>query len=257
VEENSRLVETAPIDLEVNGSAIRVVCSDPGGAEILRQALAAHIVARDTPLGFVLNAPSKKGKLTTLTDRCGFVLARTRALEQALAVLGGHLSALLSPVPGTIRLKMRAVASPDGAVALAAFPLFAAPPVTERRLERTGWRIVDRLVVDVRVDAGARAQLQLVDVPWPALATLDPGPGHARPATQPSVLGALLLPALPGEPPPSEAAVVHALATAAVGSASLEASMAAAEALARAVPHVAVSLDEPNVLYDALTKLDR
>jgi hypothetical protein len=242
-------VQTAPIDLEIHGSPVRIVCSDPDGAMLLRHALADHVVSREAPLGFKLEGPSEAGRLAVLTDRCGFVLARTRHVEQALAILGGHLSALLPALPGTVRFKMRAAVSTAGTAALAGFPLLTTPPVVERRLEGSGWRILDRLTVEVDPVA---AKLRMPDVPWKELAALDPGPGHILPEGRVDAIRLLLVPALAPDATPSTATVVHTLAGAVVGGADRQASLTAAECLADAVPHHFVAFDQRSAIYDAL-----
>lgn len=84
-------------------------------------------------------------------DRSGFVLGRTRTAAECLAILVRQFGGFSPPAPETVRFRLRVLVSDTGQVLLAGFPLFTEPAPIERRLQRKGFRIVDRLHADVGV----------------------------------------------------------------------------------------------------------
>ncbi len=252
MEEIGRLVEAAPVDIELGGVGLRVASDDPGLATRLADALAEHAVGEAQPLGFMLHAPEDERGFYMVTDRSGFVLGRTRTLDQALAVTGGHLSVLVPPPEGTLRLRLRAVVSSrDGSVKLVTWPLLAAPPAVERRLEASRHRIIDRVAVDIDP---LSASLRLSPVPWPALAHLDPGPGHVAPGADPRRVRALLAVAFPGAAEPTPGQVAHALAAAAIGVVDRDRLLDAAAEIASSIEARLIEIGRDNEVYDLLER---
>lgn len=207
-------MKTDPLDLEINGQLVRIVCEDPDAAALLHDALRAEATPVEAPLGFSLSAPSQNQPMYVLTDRAGYVLARTRVREQALAIIAGHLSALEAPGPDTVRFRTRALAGPGDSVVLAPWPVLYVPPVAERRLAPSGYRLIDRLCIDLDQ---ASQTLCPTEVRWDALRSLDPGPGHlASLGPGPWPVTTLLSLGHEGSLAPTAAQSVHFLASLAV-----------------------------------------
>lgn len=207
-ESTSRL-GTVSFNMKFGDHSVRVACDSRRGARRLRSALADHIVdGEEASLGFVLTAPQGLQRHHTLIDRSGIVLSRGRGLDSGLHALAGHLTALLPPAPGSVRIRARAVVSGSEAV-VCLFPLLYAPSVEERLLARAGWAVVDRLALDIDPATG---QITNPEIPWPELAELGPGPVHAGPggAMTPA---ALVVPAPEGVGAASRAEIVTALAS--------------------------------------------
>lgn len=202
-------MRTAPIDVAIGGQSLRVVCDDEGGADLLRSALDRHLAEGPAPLAFYLQVPTENEKLFVLLDRSGLVLARARRLEDCLATLGGHLSAFLQAPERTARFVVRGLMDDQGLLTLALPPLLQLPPLVERRLASVGYRIVDRLAVDVDRDA----RVHLTNGEWPGLADLPDGVGHVSYRGAPAQVGSILLPGAPG-PRMSMAQVIAAVAAA-------------------------------------------
>lgn len=188
-------MRTNAVDLDLAGTALRVICDDPAGSAWLRSAMAEHVVDEPAPVGFALRVPAASGKFHVLMDRSGFVLARVRSTDEALAVLGRHLAALLPAPADTLRMRARAFIRADSTVVLAAFPLLVDQPVVERRLEQASVRLVDRLVVDMRRDA----VLQMASAPWRAFDALPAVVGHADAPAVPLAIDDVLVPQLASE----------------------------------------------------------
>lgn len=234
------------IDLNIAGTAVRVICQDLDAIPLLREALADHLIDEPAPLGFSLQMPARENGLQVVVDRSGLVLGRVRTTEESLAVLGSHLAAFLPPPPGTVRMILRALLGDDSTASLAAFPLFVDPPVVERRLERAAHRMIDRLVADLRVDG----TLELSPTPWPALAGSDGVAGHAAAPPAPVDVTRLLIPQLADEKP-SQAAVVASLACVTAPGAPQHDRLELAERLA-AGPVVSVPIAKRGAQYEAL-----
>lgn len=241
-------MRTDPIDLEIAGSLIRVICRSPKASTILRSALEDHLVDEPATPGFVLNEPERGGGFHTLLDRSGFILARTRTPDESVAILGSHLAALLPPPAGTVRIRMRALLRSDGAVVLAAFPLFTVPPVVERRLERSDHRLIDRLAVDMASDGC----LLMTPMPWSLLST-DHGSGHAQVPDGPLKVHATLVP-MDSSTVPSLAGVVAFLAREISPLATRQERLSIAERLASNVV-LPVDLESRSARYEALGRV--
>ena len=196
------------LDLDIFGTRIRVLCEDAAAVAVLHTALAEHLISEATPHGFSVKVPQRTNGLHVLMDRSGLILGRTQTIEECVALLGSHLAALVPPPPGTTRVRMRALVREDLTAVLACFPVFAAPPLVERRLDRAHYRIIDRLAVDLSPEGG----LRMTATPWPALAELHHSvPGHApAPDVDASVTG-ILVPSV-GPEPPSTAGLVSFIA---------------------------------------------
>lgn len=147
-------MRSAEIDLDIYGTPIRVICEEREGADRLRTLLEPHLSEEPAEPGFVIHAPGPGTRLRALLDRSGLVLARSQSLDDCIQVMLGHLGLFAPPPADTMRLKVRAlVRSADGSAVLAWPPLFVDPPAVERRLERAGFALVDRLAVDLSRDA--------------------------------------------------------------------------------------------------------
>jgi hypothetical protein len=208
--ENASRLGTVTFCLRFDQRIVRVACDSRRGARKLRAALGDHILDEtdEAPLAFVLTAPQGFNRNHQLTDRSGFVLSEARGLDTGLRALACHLTALLPPAPGTVRIRARAVVADDQAV-VCLFPLLFAPTVAERDLERAGLRLVDRLAIDVDARTG---ELRVPDVPWPALAELRNARAHAGTGGTPSSVALVDAAAPLAAAPPTPAAMVAAIA---------------------------------------------
>jgi hypothetical protein len=210
--ENASRLGTVTHNVRLGEHTIRVACDSRRGARKLRTALGAHIVdaAGDVPLGFVLTAPQGLKRTHLLTDRSGIALSESRGLDTGLHALACHLSALLPPAPGTVRIRSRALVSGDHTI-VCLYPLLFFPVMSEDELARGGFSVIDRLAADVEVATG---RIVNPDVPWQTLRELDTAPEHAgtggvRTVTAMVDAGAALGSAAP---PPTPAQIVAAIA---------------------------------------------
>jgi len=208
--ENASRLGTVTLNLRLGAHTARIACDSRRGARLLRNAVREHVVDNvdDAPLAFVLTAPQGLKRTHRLTDRAGFVLSEGRGLPAGLHGLASHLTALLPPAPGTVRIRTRGVVAGDRTI-LSLFPLLYFPVVDERLLLKAGIGLIDRLAVDVRVRTG---EVENPPIPWPELAVLAAGPGHVG-IGKPTVPSAILIAAAArGLPPPTQSRVVAALA---------------------------------------------
>jgi hypothetical protein len=208
--ENASRLGTEELNLQLGTQRIRVACDSRRGARALRSALSAHVSNEQErfPLGFVLTAPQGFQRRHSLTDRAGFELSAGRGLDSGLRALASHLTALLPPAPGTVRVGARAVEC-RGAVILCTFPLLYFPPMSERDLGEAGIRLVDRLGLDIDVSTGAMSNQ---DVPWPSLAALECGRAHGQPTGPTEIAAVVLAGGGVGAPPPTRATAAALLA---------------------------------------------
>jgi hypothetical protein len=201
--ESASRLGTVTFWLRFGAQTVRVACDSRRGARKLRAALGEFVVEErdDAPLAFVLTAPQGLHRNHRLTERSGFVLSEARGLDTGLHALACHLTALLPPPPGAVRVRARTLMAGDRAV-VCLFPLLYATTAGERDLERAGLRLVDRLAVDVDIATG---RIVAPDLPWPSLAELTPGPGHAGTGASPSrvLLVDAAAPSGPGLPTPA------------------------------------------------------
>lgn len=252
------------LTLDLGGNRFRITTSDPDTATRLGEILAHHTIDDDALLGFRLTLPGGPAQrcssagggagLAVLVDCTGVVLARSREPEAVLAALGGHLTALHhgTPAPPVARLRVRALLADDHAI-LVAPPLLSRPPVVERRLSQLGYRVADVPFVDVDVESSL---LQPADVPWPELAELDRGPGHAGPHELDRTVVGLLWPSADDLGAPTPARITHALAAAALtGSRSRR--MTDAERLADRLTVTPVDPADDAAPYEILRDLRR
>jgi hypothetical protein len=251
-EEASR-VGTVTLWLRFGQTTLRVACDSRRGARKLRDALAEHIVsdADDTPLGFVLTAPQGLQRHHRLVDRTGFVLSEGRGLDPGIQALASHLTALLPPVPGTVRIRARAVVAGDRTV-VCLFPHLFFPEVEDRELIQAGLRVIDRLALDIDVATGEVAHAAM---PWPALEKLGHAPAHVGTGGRRRVDA--VVDAIPSKDalPSTRAAVVGQVAASGLAG-SIDDLLSAANLLVegaelRSVPAA------PNELTDTLVQLAR
>lgn len=226
-----------------------MICESPDATAFLARALHHHRRETEAPLGFVLRRPTRGQNLHVLTDRTGYVLGRTRDEHQAVAILAGHLAAFLPPESGLFRLRTRALLGAHDTITLGFWPILATPPIVERRLERSGFRLVDRLVVDIDP---ATALVSVSELPWPLLADVSPGTGHVSPSGRSLPITAMLVPGLAGAPQPTLAQLVHLVASKLVNPHDLSIALDAADRIAsRAEAHM-VMPGNPKAVYTAL-----
>ena len=180
------------IDLELWGERLRILSDSPDAAALLRASLADHVISDDSPVGFVLKAPDAPRGLYHLIDRSGIVLARACSWRDCVAVLAEYLAGFAPSPAGTVRTAMRAVLRGGGeerTAILAAFPLLAIPPLVERRLERSGQQVLDRLAVDI----DPTGVISLAELPWPVLRPEEPL-GHCGTRASGARVDAVLIP---------------------------------------------------------------
>jgi hypothetical protein len=208
--ENASRLGTVTLHLRFGEHVVRVACDSRRGARRLRAALADHVVddPGDAPLAFVLTAPQGLHRHHRLVDRSGFVLSEGRGLAAGLHALASHLTALLPPPPGTVRIRARAVGAGDRTV-VCLFPLLFFPAIGERELARAGLALVDRLALDVDLRTGVVAN---PPIPWPALAELGAAPAHLGPGGTRPVTAVVAAAPSARPTPPTQAAVVAAIA---------------------------------------------
>lgn len=235
------------VNLELFGTRLRVVCDTAPNAEMLRSAMRDHVIAESADLGFVIRAPADHRRLYLVLDRSGLVLGRTASSTEAVVMLSRHLASFLPPPPNTVRLRARLLVK--GAFAnLAGWPLFTDIPVVERRLERIGFRIVDRLIVDLRRDGA----VSFAPSPWRDLAEQCEIAGHASVSDGPFELQAVMVPQVT-RADPSRASVIAFLAGTMIGDADRHDRLDLAEVLS-ALPIRPVGLDDRAARYQALEK---
>jgi hypothetical protein len=199
--ENASRLGTETLLLRFSGHTVRVACDSRRGARRLRGALGEQLVdgPDDAPLAFVLTAPQGLQRNHRLIDRSGFVLSEARGLDSGLHTLASHLTAFLPPAPDTVRIRVRALVSGERTVVCLA-PLLFVPAIDEGVLERSGFRVIDRLALDVDLRTG---EVRNPEIPWPSLSGLEGGSAHAgtggvRPVT--GVLAAAPIGSVPHTP---------------------------------------------------------
>lgn len=255
----SSCIETAsctgrvtPVSVEVAGHPIRVACGTRRVARRLRSSLSLPTAPDDAPLGFVVKAQRRGLDGYQLVDRGGFTLGTARRVDEAVDMVGSHLAALLPVGAGRVRLRVRALLREDRAV-LCLFPLLFAPPPDEAHLEELGWRLLDRLVVDVDVDTGA---VVADPAPWAVLRAMSPALGHAGRLERPASVAGLLVPQPDGAAArPSRAQLVATLGAEAVSGERADVLTTAAR-LVSGCPVDQVTLGAPSGLEAALGRLE-
>jgi len=239
-------VRTETLNLQLEGTRIGILSEVPEATALLRSSLADHLIDDPADIGFVLQEPSRPGGLYILIDRSGFVLGRTRLVDDCVAILGSHLAAFMPRPAGTLRVRMRALLRDDVVATLAGFPVFETPPVIERRLEQLGYNIVDRLAVDLYPDG----TLAMSPTPWPVLARLHDVGGHSPAPDVRVPVTATLIPQL-GSFEQSQATLVSFVAGT-VDADSRDHTLDLAERLAQDA--VLVDLNDRSARYDVLRR---
>jgi hypothetical protein len=208
--ENSSRLGTVSLNVRLGERTVRVTCDSSRGARTLRAALADHVVddVEDAPLAFVLTAPQGFTRTHSLTDRSGFVLSEGRGLNSGLHALGSHLTALLPPASGVVRIRARALVSGEHTV-LCLFPVLFFPVLQERDLADGGLRIIDRLALDIEPDTGTIANPPM---PWPQLEQMGGGGAHLGTGGVRPITDVLMPPTSPGAGPADLATVVATIA---------------------------------------------
>jgi hypothetical protein len=208
--ENSSRLGTETLVLGFGERTVRVACDARRGVRLLRTALDSHLLEADVdvPLAFVLTAPQGLKRTHLLTDRSGFALSRARGLDAGLHALASHLTALLPPEPGTVRIRARAIVSGDRTI-VCLFPLLYFPVIPERDLARADLRLVDRLALDIDVSTG---HIVNPEIPWPMLRELGAAPAHVGTGGSRAVTAVVAATPPVASPPPTQAAVAAQLA---------------------------------------------
>lgn len=172
------------------------------------------MVDTDAPLGFVINPPSGRNRFFVLTDRCGFIMGRSRKLDEIIVVLVRLLGSFMPAGQGVQRYRMRVLVDQAGSAYLCQPPvLFSEPPI-ERVLHSRGFAVVDRLVVDLEPGS-----LRVDEAVTPSLTADGVGVlGHLSPSeiAGQSPVG-ILVPTESESVAPSLASVVAGVADCAVG----------------------------------------
>ena len=224
-----------------------MVCDDPQHVQVVRELFADALIDEPAPLAFALQRPKRDSKLFVVLDRSGFVLGRTRSIDDCVSILAEHVGAWLRPPAGTTRLRVRALQRTDGAGAvLAAVPLFTEPPAVERRLDGLGFGLLDRHVVDL----DSEGRLWMTPSRWRTEAA-TPIQGHAQTAVDPVPVDRLLVP-MHGHVDLSPAQVVAQLAAAVGPNVTGSSRLSSAEALVDRVTVVGVDLEDRGAPYRAL-----
>jgi len=210
--ENASRLATEGLTLRFGEEVVRVACDSRRGARRLRDALADHLVhegegAEEAPLAFVLTAPQGLRRSHQLTDRSGFTLSSGRGLDPGLHALASHLTALVPPAAGSVRIRARALVA-HGRTIMCLPPLLYMPPPEDRALSRDGLSVIDRLALDIEIDTGRMVNRA---IPWPSLAEL-PGTAPHLGVGEPQPVSVVMDTAAPGTPPPTAATVVARLA---------------------------------------------
>jgi hypothetical protein len=208
--ENASRLGTVTYNVRLGERTIRIACDSRRGARALRGALADHIVDADdeVPLGFVLTAPQGLKRTHQLTDRSGVALSEARGLDTGLHALACHLTALLPPEPGAVRIRARAVVSGERTI-VCLYPLLFFPMMREQELIHRGFSVIDRLAVDVEVATG---RIVNPEIPWRALRDLDIAAAHAGIGSARTVTAVVNTGTVTGPATATPAAVVAALA---------------------------------------------
>ena len=168
----------------------------------------------EAPLGFVLSSPEGRNRIFVLTDRCGFIMGRSRRLDEILVVLAGLLSSFLDQPQGSQRFRMRILAREGSAYLCVPPVLFSEPPI-ERLLHKRGVTVVDRMVIDLAVDS---PRITDQAVPWQLAGAGVPGVGHMTPGSCDLLeIKRVLMSSEPGAIGLSRATTVAAIADSAVG----------------------------------------
>ena len=233
-------MRTAPIDLQLGGAKLRVVCGDPEGSVRLRAALARYLIDEPAPLGYVVEAASPDNRLTVVMDRSGVILGRTTDTDAALGILHGILASVVA-AERTERplLTARVIVTPSGGAHLLLPPLGLARPLIERRLERSGYSILDSALTGV----DATGHLAAVE-PLTSDLPVRTARGHTAPWA--GTRWVERISALQSEAADwSEARRVATLASALTGPAARERLLTMAERLADVPLSEAASAEEP------------
>lgn len=213
METSSCTGRVTPVGLEIAGQPIRVACATRKVARKLRAAVDVPSAPDDAPLGFLVRAARRGVDGYELVDRGGLSLGSARRTDEVVAMVSSHLAGLLPAAPGRVRIRVRALVRGDQAV-LCTFPLLLAPPPDVQSLASLGYRLLDRLVVDLDVVSGC---LIADPAPWQKGAAPAQAPGHIGGLTHPVQVNGVVL-ASPGDTaaPASPAQVIAALAAEAV-----------------------------------------
>lgn len=220
--------------MRIGDTALRISSDSVRAADAVRKRFSSLVVDEDALLGFALTSPSGRNRIYVLTDRCGFVMGRSRKFDDILSILAGLLGSLLPQPDNAHRFRLRAIAREDSVYLCVPPVLFSEPPI-ERQFARAGFSVVDRLVADIDVRT-----LKLVNA-YDGVGALEAESGrsigHMSPSPSTSFpIAGILVPGNPLTGPPSVGAVVADLAACSV-SGSIHEALATARRLASLKVH--------------------
>jgi len=182
------------LNLRFGTRELSVVVDSRRAAKILRRSLEAHTVTDvDAPLAFMLTAPTGFQRNHQLIDRAGITLSNGRGLNTGLHALASHLAAAVEPSAGVVRVGARALVGDQDAV-LCVAPLLHLPAPDRDALAALGYRLVDRLAVDLDIETG---NLIAPPIPWSALRQM----GNRDDGFEPIRVSAVLVAGTPATPP--------------------------------------------------------
>ena len=231
------------LNLRIGTREMRVVVDSRRAAKMLRRALHAHVVTDvDAALAFMLTAPTGFQRDHSLTDRAGIILSDGRGLNAGLHALASHLTAAVEPSDAVVRASARALVGDHGAV-LCVAPLLHFPVPDRDALAALGYRLVDRLCVDLDIETG---KLCVAPIPWPELQRM----GKSDDEFEPVPVSAVLVAGTPSAPP-SRAAVTAEIASR-ITFGSSQNGLATVAKVVRGATLLAVS---PDGVIDALASL--
>lgn len=158
------------LTVQLGERALRIAIGSRRAARMFRRALSdtAAAGADSASLGYVLFGPHRGERHFRLADRSGIELARSRDVAHTAAALANHLTGLLPPRSGTVRLRGRVLVG-DRQTVLGIAPSLVMPVPSDADLASNRFRIVDRLTVDIDIATG---EIDQPTVPWPELARL-------------------------------------------------------------------------------------
>lgn len=137
------------ISLMISGDQLLITCEDPDVINAIRRQASDYEVAPTSLLGFHIAVPTRNNRMWVLLGGNGVVAARARSAPPVLRSLGRQLSAMLSPEHDrSARLRLSSIVGDRGAVLADPF-LLAAQPVTERRYQHQGLRVLDSPYVEL------------------------------------------------------------------------------------------------------------
>jgi len=118
------------------------------------------VAQQELLLGYLVKPPTEPSGLHVAVDGEGQIIGRSRNADDLVEVVGNHMRTRASnePVPGQLRVRLRALIDEDQSISLLGQHVGANPNFSERQLARHGLKIIDSSYVDLHV------QSQLVQI---------------------------------------------------------------------------------------------